>query len=136
MLGTPSLDDYYAISSQRSRDYLRALPFKKKQSYAAMFPGANPLALDLLERSVRARLGNEAYADLPRPCRCLTFNPAKRISVEDALSHPYLEPYHDPEDEPTAEVLRKPGTHRLSILKRLTEMHEQLRSSFILTGSN
>jgi len=23
----------------------------------------------------------------------------KRITVEEALRHPYLEPYHDPEDE-------------------------------------
>jgi mitogen-activated protein kinase 1/3 len=26
----------------------------------------------------------------------------KRISVEEALEHPYLEPYHNPEDEPIA----------------------------------
>lgn len=32
----------------------------------------------------------------------MAFNPAKRITVEEALRHPYLEPYHDPEDEPTA----------------------------------
>ena len=29
----------------------------------------------------------------------LTFNPHKRISVEQALAHPYLEQYYDPEDE-------------------------------------
>jgi serine/threonine protein kinase len=29
----------------------------------------------------------------------LTFNPHKRISVEEALAHPYLEQYYDPEDE-------------------------------------
>ncbi|KAK4049083.1 mitogen activated protein kinase [Microbotryomycetes sp. JL221] len=86
VLGTPSLEDFYAISSHRSRDYLRAMPFRTKRPFSTLFPNANPLALDLLEK-------------------CLTFNPAKRISVEDALTHPYLEPYHDPEDEPTAEVL-------------------------------
>lgn len=48
-----------------------------------MFPKTSPQALDLLEK-------------------LLAFNPAKRITVEDALRHPYLEPYHDPEDEPTA----------------------------------
>lgn len=31
--------------------------------------------------------------------RMLTFNPVKRISVEDALAHPYLEQYYDPNDE-------------------------------------
>ncbi len=29
----------------------------------------------------------------------LTFNPHKRINVEDALAHPYLEQYYDPADE-------------------------------------
>lgn len=48
-----------------------------------MFPDKSELALDLLEK-------------------LLAFNPVKRITVEDALKHPYLEPYHDPEDEPTA----------------------------------
>lgn len=31
--------------------------------------------------------------------RMLTFNPIKRISVEEALAHPYLEQYYDPTDE-------------------------------------
>ncbi|TQS33265.1 hypothetical protein Golomagni_06396, partial [Golovinomyces magnicellulatus] len=86
ILGTPSLDDFYAITSTRSRDYIRALPFRKKRNFSQMFPNANPLAVDLMER-------------------CLTFSPRKRITVEEALAHPYLEPYHDPEDEPTAEPL-------------------------------
>lgn len=50
VLGTPSLDDFYAISSTRSRDYLRALPFKKKKPFSAIYPSANPLAIDLLEK--------------------------------------------------------------------------------------
>lgn len=29
----------------------------------------------------------------------LTFNPHKRIPVEEALAHPYLEQYYDPGDE-------------------------------------
>ncbi|KAH7092830.1 hypothetical protein BKA62DRAFT_625909, partial [Auriculariales sp. MPI-PUGE-AT-0066] len=61
----------------------RALPFRKKKPLAQLFPGANPLALDLMEK-------------------CLTFSPKRRIDVEAALAHPYLEPYHDPQDEPTA----------------------------------
>ena len=36
-----------------------------------MFPKANPLAVDLMEK-------------------CLTFSPKRRIDVEEALQHPYL----------------------------------------------
>ena len=31
--------------------------------------------------------------------KMLTFNPHKRITVEQALAHPYLEQYYDPDDE-------------------------------------
>jgi hypothetical protein len=43
ILGTPSLDDFYAITSQRSREYIRALPFRKKKPFSSLFPNANPL---------------------------------------------------------------------------------------------
>ena len=43
ILGTPSLDDFYAITSQRSREYIRALPFRKKKPFSQLFPTANPL---------------------------------------------------------------------------------------------
>jgi mitogen-activated protein kinase 7 len=32
----------------------------------------------------------------------LTFDPAERITVEEALEHPYLSIWHDPNDEPVA----------------------------------
>jgi mitogen-activated protein kinase 1/3 len=80
------MEDYYGIKSRRAREYIRSLPFKKKIPFKHLFPKTNDLALDLLEK-------------------LLAFNPAKRITVEDALRHPYLEPYHDPEDEPTADPI-------------------------------
>ncbi|KAI0716540.1 mitogen-activated protein kinase [Earliella scabrosa] len=86
VLGTPTLDEFYAITTRRSRDYIRALPFRKRKPFAQLFPNANPLAIDFLTRS-------------------LTFDPKKRITVEDALAHPYLEAYHDPDDEPCAPPL-------------------------------
>ncbi|KAE8224616.1 hypothetical protein CF326_g8002, partial [Tilletia indica] len=33
----------------------------------------------------------------------LVFDPRTRITAADALSHPYLAPYHDPTDEPLAD---------------------------------
>ncbi|KAG5642691.1 Mitogen-activated protein kinase 2 [Asterophora parasitica] len=88
ILGTPSIDDFYAITSHRSKEYIRALPFRKKRPLAGMqgFEGANPAAIDLIEK-------------------CLTFSPKRRIEVGEALMHPYLQPYHDPLDEPIAAPL-------------------------------
>ena len=34
----------------------------------------------------------------------LTFSPQKRITVEQALQHPYLAVLHDPSDEPVADA--------------------------------
>jgi serine/threonine protein kinase len=31
--------------------------------------------------------------------KLLDFDPARRISVEEALGHPYLAQYHEPDDE-------------------------------------
>lgn len=49
-----------------------------------LFPHADLKALDLLDKM-------------------LAFNPDNRITVEEALKHPYLELYYDPLDEPVAE---------------------------------
>jgi mitogen-activated protein kinase 1/3 len=34
-----------------------------------------------------------------------TVDPLKRYTVEQCLAHPYLDAYHDPEDEPSAKPL-------------------------------
>ncbi|CAG8465505.1 5725_t:CDS:2 [Paraglomus occultum] len=86
VLGTPRPDDLKSISSKRARQYIRSMPFKKRIPFAQLFPNANPLALDLLEKM-------------------LTFNPSNRITVEEALNHPYMEPFHDPSDEPGADPI-------------------------------
>ena len=55
--------------------------------FTQMFPHANPLALDLL-------------------AKMLNFDPAKRITCEQALEHPYLAVWHDPTDEPVCQTVR------------------------------
>jgi len=83
VLGSPSQDDLNCIINDKARCYIQSLPFKPKIPWERMYSNADPKALDLLEKM-------------------LSFNPRKRILVEDALSHPYLEQYYDPADEPTA----------------------------------
>ncbi|KAJ1728546.1 mitogen activated protein kinase [Coemansia biformis] len=86
VLGTPRSDAYLGIKSQRARDYICSLPFKAKANFSKMFPYASPLAIDLMDKM-------------------LNFNPKKRITVEEALAHPYLAQYHDEADEPTCPPL-------------------------------
>lgn len=49
----------------------------------------------------------------------LTFNPNKRIVVEDALAHPYLEQYYDPADE-----VKMPARAALSSVSSM--LHDRL----------
>ncbi|KAG2057262.1 mitogen-activated protein kinase [Suillus hirtellus] len=67
-------------------NYIQALPFCKHRLFAQIFPNANPLTVDFLTKT-------------------LTLDPKKCITVEEALAHPYLEAYHDPDDEPVAPPL-------------------------------
>uniref|UniRef100_A0A182F4N9 Mitogen-activated protein kinase n=1 Tax=Anopheles albimanus TaxID=7167 RepID=A0A182F4N9_ANOAL len=84
VLGSPSQEDLECIINEKARSYLQSLPYKPKVPWSRLFPNADVNALDLLGKM-------------------LTFNPHNRISVEDALAHPYLEQYYDPADEPVAE---------------------------------
>ena len=80
LLGTPDEEDILAIPNTRSRRYVERMPRKAPKDFKTIFKGANPDALDLLKR-------------------LLQFNPAKRMTVEEALRHPYLARYHFEEDE-------------------------------------
>jgi mitogen-activated protein kinase 1/3 len=83
VLGSPSQEDLNCIINDKARGYLQSLPPKVKVPWNKLYPSADPKALDLLDKM-------------------LTFNPHKRIDVEMALAHPYLEQYYDPSDEPVA----------------------------------
>ncbi|KAJ6607121.1 kinase-like domain-containing protein [Mycena sp. CBHHK59/15] len=84
--GSPGLDEVNAITSKRSRDYFSCSP-----------NGRGDISPPLSSCTFRGhRLSFEDFGE-PR-----TFDPTKRLTVYDALEHPYLEAYHDPEDEPSA----------------------------------
>ena len=84
VLGSPSDSDIEFITDQKTKTFVTRLAKRTKQSFNLMFSNANPVALDLLGKM-------------------LTFNPKKRYTVEQCISHPYFEGLHDPEQEPTAD---------------------------------
>jgi len=81
--GTPTNETLNKITSEEAILYIRSLPNMEKKDFQTVFPGANPQAIDLLEKML------EVDAD-------------KRIRAEQTLSHPYLAEYADPSDEPTS----------------------------------
>uniref|UniRef100_A0A7C9F755 Mitogen-activated protein kinase n=1 Tax=Opuntia streptacantha TaxID=393608 RepID=A0A7C9F755_OPUST len=81
LIGSPDESSLAFLRSDNARRYVRQFPQCSKQQFSARFPNASPLALDLLERM-------------------LVFDPNRRITVNEALCHPYLAPLHDINEEP------------------------------------
>ncbi|KAK4786112.1 hypothetical protein SAY86_002801 [Trapa natans] len=83
VLGKPGEDDIALLQSFRSRQFIRSLPYVRSIPLSSFLPSIDPLALDLLEKM-------------------LVFNPNKRITVLEALQHPYLTGLYSPEIEGTS----------------------------------
>lgn len=77
VLGTQPEVDLQFIHNPKAKKFIRLLPFSRGICFSSMFPDADPLALDLLRRM-------------------LVFDPSKRITVSEALQHPYLSGLVDP----------------------------------------
>ncbi|EGV60076.1 hypothetical protein CANTEDRAFT_111568 [Yamadazyma tenuis ATCC 10573] len=87
LLGSPPPDVIDTICSENTLRFVQSLPHREPISFSERFAHCNhvePEAIDLL-------------------ARMLIFDPKKRISAADALSHSYMEPYHDPTDEPVCQ---------------------------------
>ncbi|XP_045101649.1 mitogen-activated protein kinase p38b-like isoform X3 [Portunus trituberculatus] len=84
LLGTPPQEYLNRITSESARNYIRSLPHMRKKDFRQVFRGANPLAVDLLEKM-------------------LELDSERRITAVQALAHPYLAQYADPSDEPDSE---------------------------------
>ncbi|CAF0765779.1 unnamed protein product [Rotaria sordida] len=83
VVGSPDEGDLTSIINERARNYVSLLPVRKRTPWKQLFPNASDLSLNMLDY-------------------LLTFNPNRRVAVEEALKHPYLAQYYDPSDEPIA----------------------------------
>ncbi|KAL8119040.1 hypothetical protein AgCh_016516 [Apium graveolens] len=81
LTGSPDYASLEFLRSDYAQRNVGQLPRCAKQPFSTRFPNMSPGAVDLLEKM-------------------LIFDPRRRITVDGALSHPYLAPLHDINDEP------------------------------------
>eukprot|EP00752_Nemacystus_decipiens_P003341 g3091.t1 len=79
--GKPSPEDVQSIKSPFAGTMLESIPPARQISLNEVFSGASAQALDLMSQ-------------------CLHFSPDKRVRAADALKHPYVAEFHNPDDEP------------------------------------
>eukprot|EP01069_Polyplicarium_translucidae_P010075 Polyplicarium_translucidae@DN3359_c0_g1_i5.p2 len=83
ILGTPTGDDVDALEKEDAKRYIRMFHTREGIDFGERFRAASPDALDVLQRM-------------------LVFNPAKRISVDEALAHDLFADIRNPSIETTA----------------------------------
>ncbi|WOL03967.1 mitogen-activated protein kinase [Canna indica] len=83
VLGTMSDADLGFIDNSNAWQHLKSLPHSPGVAFAELYPNADPLAIDLLQKM-------------------LVFDPSKRITVAESLKHPYLSDLYDDNAIPPA----------------------------------
>lgn len=80
LIGKPKPEDVNSLDSESAWNVLNSQNIKQKYTISQLFKGASKSAIDFLKKT-------------------LEFNPKKRISIEEALKHPFVEQFHNPEEE-------------------------------------
>ncbi|GET91891.1 mitogen activated protein kinase, putative [Leishmania tarentolae] len=80
VIGTPSEEDISSVGSSAAQKYLKKKSHRPQPDWRQRYPKASPEALDMLRRM-------------------LVFNPKQRITVLQAMRHPFLEQLHDEADD-------------------------------------
>jgi mitogen-activated protein kinase 15 len=86
VVGQPSQEDVKAIRSPYAAEMLSSLTLSRPRPLSELYPHASSNALDLLKK-------------------LLHFNPEKRLSADEALAHPFVAGFREPQEET---VMREP----------------------------
>ena len=112
-VGRPDETDLNFIASDKAKRFMMRIPQKNVQALQDQFPGVRADAIDLLGKM-------------------LQFVPGKRITVDEAINHPFLADIHNPEDAPVSEsqvserserALRKTSIHAMDLAKWLQTVY-------------
>jgi serine/threonine protein kinase len=102
--GTQDDDTLRRLGSKRALQYIKSLKVMPKLPFSVVIPNATTTCVDLLEN-------------------LLQFDPEKRFTVEQALEHPYLEAYHDINEEPSHPI---PLDFSFELLTTESEMRQAI----------
>lgn len=83
LVGSPSADDMGFITNIKAKRWMARQPRHERKPFDSVCPGAPALALDLMEKLLR-------------------FDPRQRATVDEAIAHPFLAAYRNPELEARA----------------------------------
>lgn len=110
IIPTPSRQDIDSIKSQYSSSVLDRMACKPKRSLEDVIPNAPPDGIDLLKK-------------------LLQFNPDKRLTAEQALKHPFVARFHNPEEEPSMDYDVIPALNddvQLSVEEYRVKLYESI----------
>ena len=71
LLGNPSAKLVNQIENEKNKEFVLQLPKREGKNFDELFKGAEKNAIDLLKKM-------------------LTYDPSDRITIKEALEHPYL----------------------------------------------
>ena len=86
MTGMPTQEDIDTMNSPHCSKIFATIPPTKKVSLDSVFPTASEDAIDLMKQLMK-------------------FNPKDRLTVEEALEHPYVSQFHNIDNEPVCKKI-------------------------------
>ncbi|KAH0573588.1 Mitogen-activated protein kinase [Spironucleus salmonicida] len=94
--GKPTKDDIDSLKSPYAASMLEQIPQPKQRNLKEIFPKATSEALDLIQGM-------------------LHFNPQQRLTIEQALNHPYVAQFRQEETETTANIFKIPVSDNIKL---------------------